>query len=110
MNENGEDTKKYLIRKIEKGIIYINNDYPKEDFEFDYATFHDVDLDELNDGKPRKIKKINSVLLVIDEKNNYSNFEGYFKGGYLEEFKMPKKQYHLPLKDFLDSYPDKEIN
>ena len=110
LNENGEDTKKCLIRKIEKGIIYINNDYPKEDFEFDYATFHDVDLDELNDGKPRKIKKINSVLLVIDEKNNYSNFEGYFKGGYLEEFKMPKKQYHLPLKDFLDSYPDKEIN
>ena len=112
LNDNGRDAKKYLIKKIEKGIVYINNDILGKGFSLndgDYVIFHNVGIKELNDGKPRKIKLVSVIKFEIDEKNDFSKYQGCFTGGYFEEAKLPKKQSHDSFKKIFEKYSNKKI-
>ena len=58
--------------------------------EGDYVMFKEIEgMEELNDGKPRKIKNIKSKFsFVIDE--DTSSYGKYFKNGICIEKKVPK--------------------
>ena len=114
LNEDGKNTRKYLIRVIEKekGIIWINNDYISQKCDLsdgDYVRFYHTGIDELNDGKPRKIKLLSAINFIIDDKDNFSKLKESFRGGYFEKVKIPKMQYHDTFKRIFGNYSDKKI-
>lgn len=104
-NDNAKEKKTFLIRKIENGIVYIENQYHSEGHSLsdgDYVIFREVGLTQWNDGKPRKIKVISKIAFKIDEKGNSAQNSGVAEGGYIEVVKMLKSQYHHSLKENLN--------
>ena len=93
-NWNGSESNHYYIKNItnekECSITLDNSNDLVLPNEGDYVIFKEIEgMEELNDGKPRKIKNIKSKFsFVIDEDS--SSFGKYVKNGICIEKKVPK--------------------
>lgn len=63
----------------------------------DLVVFSEVDgMNELNDGKPRKVKNVRPYSFTLEE--DTTNFDRYKKGGIVTQVKLPKVLHFKPLK------------
>lgn len=92
---NGEKKFTYNISNIKekeenyKIVLDIPEDESFELKEGDYVIFKKVKgLEFLNDGKEKKIFKVDKSSFFIENKNK--NNDKYISGGYIEEYKKPK--------------------
>ena len=94
INETGEEPSLFYIKNIikDKNIIIIDNSN-NQNFNLNTGSmvrFREIQgMNELNDGKIRKIKLLSSDSFSIDE--DLSSFGEYIRGGIVEEIKIPKK-------------------
>ena len=110
-DKNGEERKKYFIQNINKnGDIFIDRSINNKSFNINkgnYIIFKDVKgINELNDGKPRKIIKSTPISFNIEDNVNYEN---YISGGICEEVKETINLKYESLKNrFYNPYMDKK--
>ena len=95
---NGEKKLTYNISFIEEkqnSYQITLNMKDNESIEFSVGNYIIIKkvkgLDFLNGDEPKKIIRINNQCLDIEKNNNNSSKNSYISGGYIEEFKMPKK-------------------
>ena len=96
----GKDKKKYFIKDINKSGIFTIDQANRDEFTLNtgnFVQFKEIQgIEELNDGKPRKIKYISKNSFTIDDK---FNFEKYKVGGIVEEVIFAKEMHYRKLKD-----------
>lgn len=108
----GKERKIYYIKNIDKSGV-INIDQRNGDI-FSLSTgcfvkFREVEgINELNDGKPRKIKFISKNSFTLEDKFPYENYK---YGGIAEEVILPQKKQYKNLKDcfyvpYLENEPE----
>jgi len=107
----GKDKKTYFIKNIDKSGIFTIDQANRDEFTLssgNFVQFKEVQgIEELNDGKPRKIKYISKNTFTIENKYD---FEKYKVGGIVEEVIFPKEMKYKKLKDcfylpYLESNP-----
>ena len=64
-------------------------------------------MEQLNDGKPRKIKVISSRSFKIEDED-LSKYPDYESGGFFEGVKIPIKKSYKSFKEILENNYDKE--
>ena len=110
----GKEKKIYFIKNIDKsGVISIDqrNDQNFELSKGELVKFKEVEgIDELNEGKPRKIKFVSKNTFSIEDD---ISFENYKVGGIIEEVILPEEKKYKKIKDcfyvpYLENEP--EIN
>jgi ubiquitin-activating enzyme E1 len=96
----GKEKKMYFIKSIDKSGIITIDQSNRDKLALktgDFVKFKEVEgIDELNDGKPRKIRYISENSFSIEDKYNY---EEYKVGGIVEEIIFPKEIKYTKLKD-----------
>lgn len=110
----GKEKKIYFIKNIDKsGIITIDqrNGEKMDLSNGSFVKFKEVEgINEMNDGKPRKIKVISKKEFKLEDSFSYQNYK---VGGVVEEVIIPEKKNYKMLKDcfyipYLEDEP--EIN
>jgi len=111
---NGKERQLYFIKNIEKSGIITIDQRNGENFSLSddsFVKFKEViGINELNDGKPRKIKFISKKSFKLEEKFSYENYKS---GGIVEEVILPEEKKYKKLKEcyyipYLENEP--EIN
>lgn len=91
----GEQPKTVLVSAItkENPPVVTCLDEQRHDLETgDYVTFTEVQgMVEINDGKPRKVKVLGPYTFALEDSEDIMSFSDYVRGGYVTQFKMPKK-------------------
>ena len=98
---NGKPKNKYFIKNIDKSGVITVDKTNREEFTLmngNFVIFKEVEgINELNDGKPRKIINVSENSFSIEDYN--INFEKYKIGGIIEEVIIPKKMEYKKLRD-----------
>ena len=88
----GKYKKSYFIKNIDKSGIFTIDQTKRDEFTLstgNFVKFKEIQcIEELNDGKLRKIHYLSKNSFSIDEKYD---FEKYKVGGIVEEIIIPKK-------------------
>ena len=100
IDPSGKERKVYFIKNIDKSGLITIDQRNGENFELskgELVKFKEIEgIEELNDGKPRKIK-FNSINSFSIEDN--ISFENYKKGGIVEEIIPKEKKEYKYLKE-----------
>ena len=108
----GKDKKTYFIKNIEKSGKIIIDQTNREELQLrtgNYVRFKEVEgINELNDGKPRKIRYISKDCFSIEDKFSLDNYK---VGGIIEEVIFPIEKSYQKLKNlfyipYKEEYPD----
>ena len=111
---NGKERQLYFIKNIDQSGVITIDQRNGENFNLSndsFVNFKEIDgINELNDGKPRKIKFISKKSFKLEEKFSYENYKS---GGIVEEIILPEEKNYKKLKDcyyipYLENEP--EIN
>ncbi len=111
---NGKERQLYFIKNIDQSGVITIDQRNGEKFSLSndsFVKFKEVNgINELNDGKPRKIKYISKKSFKLEEKFSYENYKS---GGIVEEVILPEEKKYKKLKDcyyipYLENEP--EIN
>ena len=109
-DDDGEECKPYPIKSISNdGIVYFDShDIDLDLGDNDFVKFSEVEgIPELNDGKPRQIKKISPYSFqIIGE--DFSKYPEYISGGIVELIKIPKIIYNRSLKGRFNNFYDEK--
>lgn len=96
----GKEKKTYFIKSIDKSGIITIDESNRDEFTLstgNFVKFKEVKgIEELNDGKPRKITFLSRNSFSIDK--NY-NFENYKVGGIIEEVIFPEEKSYCKFED-----------
>ncbi|KAK8921758.1 Ubiquitin-activating enzyme E1 1 [Platanthera zijinensis] len=97
---DGEEPHTGIVASIsndQPASVYCIDDERLEFQDGDLVVFSEVDgMNELNDGKPRKIKNARPYSFTLEA--DTTNFSGYVKGGIVTQVKLPKVLHFKPLK------------
>ncbi|XP_020582086.1 ubiquitin-activating enzyme E1 1 [Phalaenopsis equestris] len=89
---DGEEPHSGIVASISNdnpAAVYCIDDERLEFQDGDLVVFSEIDgMNELNDGKPRKIKNVNPYSFTLEE--DTTNFGRYEKGGIVTQVKLPK--------------------
>ena len=111
-DDDGEECKPYFIKFIEKiskeGFVNFESYSELNLRDNDFVKFSEVKgISQLNDGKPRKIKKISRFSFkIIGE--DFSKYPEYISGGIVERIKIPKIIYNRSLKERFNNFYDEK--
>ena len=112
---SGKEKKIYFIKNIDKSGIITIDQRNGENFNLSngsFVKFIEIEgINELNDGKPRKIKYISKNSFKLEDNNENIIYENYKVGGIVEEVILPEEKNYKKLKDcfhvpYLDNYPE----
>lgn len=97
---SGKERNIFFIKNIDKSGVITIDQRNGENFSLsnsNYVKFKEVEgINELNDGKPRKIKIISKNAFTLEEKISYENYK---VGGVVEEVILPEEKNYKKLKD-----------
>ena len=110
-DSNGKERKSYFIKNVDKSGIFTIDQTNRDSFTLstgNFVIFKEIQgIEDLNDGKPRKVNYISKNSFSIDDKYD---FEKYKVGGIVEEVIFPKEMNYKKFKDcfylpYLESDP-----
>ncbi|KAH0464742.1 hypothetical protein IEQ34_004845 [Dendrobium chrysotoxum] len=97
---DGEEPHTGIVASISNdnpAAVYCIDDERLEFQDGDLVVFSEVDgMNELNDGKPRKVKNVRPYSFTLEE--DTTNFGRYERGGIVTQVKLPKVLQFKPLK------------